>query len=221
MLTGGLKANPSYPTAPVDCRSLSRSYGSSKLQSQRQRDRGVACGGEKIATSVSRVNKPMYYTRYFRVPSPNRHQQPLGHGVSLAAGPAFSKWGEAARAGFQILPDVLFKNQHALGLSAVDLIVLANLTLHWWYPDQKPFPRSATIARRMGVDVRTVQRSLTRLAKLGLAVREKASGDGRSDRFDLSGLVAKLGDLAVSDASYLYRSNRLGSLGAAASEDIL
>ena len=67
--------------------------------------------------------------------------------VSVAAGAAIAKWGESARAGFQILPDVLFKNQDGLGLSAVDLVVLTNLTLHWWYSDRKPFPRSTTIAR--------------------------------------------------------------------------
>ena len=135
--------------------------------------------------------------------------------MSVAAGAAIAKWGESARAGFQFLPDVLFKNQDGLGLSAVDLVVLTNLTLHWWYSDRKPFPRSTTIARRMGVDVRTVQRSLAHLAELGLVVREKTAEAG-AETFDLSGLVRKLNVLALSDASYRYRVNdALGNEGTA------
>ena len=92
--------------------------------------------------------------------------------------------------------------------------VLTNLTLHWWYSDRKPFPRSTTIARRMGVDVRTVQRSLAHLAELGLVVREKTAETG-AETFDLSGLVRKLNVLALSDASYRYRVNdALGNEGA-------
>jgi len=51
-----------------------------------------------------------------------------------------AKWGAAAEAGFQLLPDVLLKQQSNLGLTAADLIVLINFTMHCWYPEQKPFP---------------------------------------------------------------------------------
>src|SRR4051794_11793815 len=84
-----------------------------------------------------------------------------------------AKWGEAADAGFQLLPDVLLKNQSLLGLTATELVVLINITMHWWYPAQKPFPRSTTIAQRMGVDARTVQRAIGRLTELGLIRRTR------------------------------------------------
>ncbi len=32
--------------------------------------------------------------------------------------PAMKKWGEAARGGFQLVPDLLLKNQSELGLNA-------------------------------------------------------------------------------------------------------
>jgi len=128
-------------------------------------------------------------------------QTPTGRSSAVTA-----KWAEAADAGFQVLPDVLLKNQSDLGIAATELVVLINLTMHWWYPTQKPFPRSTTIARRMGVDVRTVQRSLNRLTALGLIQRIKVKTEtGDSIVIDLGGLVSKLRKLAVRDAAYIPR----------------
>lgn len=118
-----------------------------------------------------------------------------------------AKWGNAANAGFQLVPDVLLKNQSNLGLTALELVVLINLTMHWWYPDQRPFPRSTTIAERMGVDVRTVQRALRRLAGLGLIQRVTIQTEnGEGSVIDLDGLVNKLRKLAVRDPAYRPRS---------------
>ena len=78
------------------------------------------------------------------------------------------KWGEAAFGGFQMVPDLLLKKQVELGLSATDMLVLLNITMHWWYAEQRPFPRVSTVAERMGVDPRTVQRSMRKLVDLGL-----------------------------------------------------
>ncbi len=52
-----------------------------------------------------------------------------------------------------------------------------------------PFPWNSTIAKRMGVSVRSVQRSVTRLRKLGLLGQTKS--DGRLAH-DLTPLVEKL-----------------------------
>lgn len=79
----------------------------------------------------------------------------------------YAKYGEASIAGFQAVPDLLLKHQRELGLSPTDLAVLLNVLMHWWYPEKKPFPRSTTIAKRMGVTPRTVQRSLQQLEELG------------------------------------------------------
>jgi hypothetical protein len=111
----------------------------------------------------------------------------------------YQKWGESLDAGFQILPDVLLKNQHKLGLSATDLVVLINLTMQWWYRERLPFPKSATIAKRMGASVRTVQRSLNRLEKLALV--GKVPLDQRR-AFDPSALVERLIVIAQHDPAF-------------------
>jgi DNA-binding MarR family transcriptional regulator len=73
------------------------------------------------------------------------------------------KWGEAGKAGFQRVPDALFKYQAALQLNPTELVVLLNICMHWWYRERLPRLRSSTIARRMNVDARTVQRALKQL----------------------------------------------------------
>lgn len=127
---------------------------------------------------------------------------------SAVAMRAADKWQEAAKAGFQLLPDLLLRHQADLRLTATDLVVLINLTMHWWYADQRPFPRSSTIAKRMGIDRRTVQRSLAKLSEMGLVEKVIESlPDGRERQVcDLTGLQSRLSDLAKSDPVYLMRS---------------
>lgn len=147
------------------------------------------------------------------------HRQPL---PPVALGSAvYAKYGEASIAGFQAVPDLLLKNQAALGLSPTDLVVLLNVLMHWWYPAQKPFPRSTTISNRMGVSSRTVQRSISELEKVGLLARVR---DGDRTYLDPGPLVAKLVELAKSDTDYqIRRKNRnmdevLGQSGTSESE---
>lgn len=122
------------------------------------------------------------------------------------------KWGEAAIGGFQIMPDILLKKQVELGLSAMDMMVLLNITMHWWYAQQRPFPRVSTISARIGVDDRTVQRSLRKLTDLGLMTRTTDKAPDGSDRTvcDLSGLVARLELFVKSDRDYVIRKSRAG-----------
>ncbi|WP_292414513.1 helix-turn-helix domain-containing protein [Mesorhizobium sp.] len=120
-----------------------------------------------------------------------------------------AKWKEAGKAGFQLLPDVLLKKQSALELSATDLVVLINVTMHWWYAEQRPFPRASVIASRMGVEPRTVQRSMKRLTELGLLRKEIENKGTERERevCDLSGLVDRLDRLAQTDPDYLARTH--------------
>jgi predicted transcriptional regulator len=96
-------------------------------------------------------------------------------------------------AGYQVVPDVLVRYQGRLGLSPTDLCVLLNLGAHWWYPESQPSPRSSTIARRMNIHVRQVQRSLRALKDAGLIDVQKENGR-RS--YDLKPLVKSLERLA-------------------------
>ena len=79
--------------------------------------------------------------------------------------------------------------QGRLGLSPTDLCVLLNLGAHWWYPESQPCPRSTTIARRMNIHVRKVQRSLSALRKGGLIDVRK---EGGRRYYDLLPLVRRL-----------------------------
>lgn len=117
------------------------------------------------------------------------------------------KWGEAARGGFQAVPDILLKGQKQLGLNSTELVVLLNVLMHWWYRDQKPFPRSTTIAKRMGSDVRTVQRALAKLEELELI--ERRPGPEGASYVDPALLVQRLEALVKDDPEYLVRTKGL------------
>ena len=123
---------------------------------------------------------------------------------------AMEKWGDAAIAGFQVLPDILLKKQVELGLSATDMLVLLNLTLHWWYREQRPFPRTSTIAARMGVEPRTVQRSLRKMVDMGLLERVEEEDEAGEKRqvIDLTALVEKLSAFARHDEHFQYRKQK-------------
>lgn len=114
--------------------------------------------------------------------------------------PDVAKWGEVAKRGFQIIPDLLLTSQSKLGLTSTELVVLMNLTMDWRHPGERPFPRSTTIAGRMGVVVRTVQRALATLRRLGLLAKARETSDGNErEAWDLSGLVERLAMLAEDD----------------------
>lgn len=123
---------------------------------------------------------------------------------------AVEKWEEAAEAGFQTLPDILLRKQVELGLSTTDMLVLINITMHWWYKEQLPFPRSTTIADRMGVDARTVQRSIRKMQDLGLIERETETLEDGTTRtvLNLSALVERLSGFARRDPNYAARMQR-------------
>lgn len=119
--------------------------------------------------------------------------------------PVSAKYGEASRGGFQAVPDILLKKQDILGLSATELVVLLNILMHWWYPAQKPFPRSSTIAHRMGISPRTVQRAIQHIEE-DLGLLSKTQGAEGETFLDPSPLVKKLEELVKDDPSYLYRT---------------
>jgi hypothetical protein len=92
------------------------------------------------------------------------------------------KWGEALDAGFQVIPNILFWEQTSLKLDAVDVVILLNLTSHWWESKDRPFITPSTIATRMNISRRTVERRIKRLEeKLHLLRRERINiSDGEA-----------------------------------------
>lgn len=123
-----------------------------------------------------------------------------------------AKWGNAAIAGWQPLPDVLLKNQHKIGLTATQLVVLINVLSFWWYADKLPYPRLSSIAKRMNVSQRTVQRSMETLVQKGLLKKAKTVGQKNNDVvdcYDISGIVSVLKSFAVNDPDYIRRREKV------------
>lgn len=78
---------------------------------------------------------------------------------------------------------------------------MLNLLAAWWDVDKLPFTRAITIAKRIGVTPRTVQRCLEKLEKRGLILRIRSTtGHGVETRvvteYDLEPTVLKLKQLA-------------------------
>ncbi len=117
--------------------------------------------------------------------------------------PGSAKWGDAVssgRNGFQVLPDVLLRNQQRLQLDATDVVVLINILMHWWEPENWPHPRPTLIAKRMGTTARTVERHIQRMCDLGLMewLPWEPRGDGpKIRRFDLRPLRERLEEFAL------------------------
>jgi predicted transcriptional regulator len=104
------------------------------------------------------------------------------------------KWQGAVNegSGFVAVPMALLRLQSRYDLSPTDMLVLINLLAHWWDPSKPVFPRSTTIAKRMGVDLRTVQRATRKMEKAGLIERGKLPDGKRVFNFDvLAKRVAK------------------------------
>lgn len=95
--------------------------------------------------------------------------------------------------GFVAIPMSLLRLQTQLKLSATDMVVLANLLAHWWDPARAVFPRSTTIAKRMGVTKRTVQRSTEKMVKAGLIERRFTDvGEFQRRSFQFTPLAERL-----------------------------
>lgn len=96
------------------------------------------------------------------------------------------KWQGAVNeaSGFVAIPMSLLRLQSRFKLTATDMVVLTNLLAHWWDPARAVFPRSSTIAKRMGVTKRTVQRSTHKMINAGLIEREYLDNGKRVFRFD-------------------------------------
>jgi|SRR5579863_2406915 len=91
------------------------------------------------------------------------------------------KWGEALSAGFQVIPNILIRDQNRLGLDALDVVILLNLTSHWWEQDNKPFVSPSLIGKRMNVSTLTVERPFEKLEDrqfIGRDPRGPMGGDG-------------------------------------------
>lgn len=103
------------------------------------------------------------------------------------------KWtATLMKAGWTVLPNVIFERQQALGLDAIDINIILHIASYWWTPEGKPFPSKKTIAAAMGVEPRTVQRRIAMMetAKLIRRQERRSSGNGsQTNIYHLDGLI--------------------------------
>ena len=106
------------------------------------------------------------------------------------------KWGKKVVAlGFCVVPSLLLRAQRRLGLSPTQLAVLLQICDFWWNNDRKPYPGKKTLAQRLNLSPRQVQRHIAALEIAGLVRRVPREGDhgGKlTNIYDLSGLVDRL-----------------------------
>ena len=109
------------------------------------------------------------------------------------------KWGKPViNMGFCIVPSLLFRAQRRLGLNATQLAVIMHLADYWWDADRKPHPSKNTLAQRLNVTPRHVQRIIADLEEFGLVRRIERYAKHRgklTNEYDLSGLVKRIKEL--------------------------
>lgn len=110
------------------------------------------------------------------------------------------RWGpDVARIGFTMIPSLLLKAQHRLGLSPTQLVVLLQIADHWWTADDHPWPGKQLLSDKIGIKKRQVQRVVADLEKRGYITRNErvgTHGGTVSNEYDLRPLAAKLQALA-------------------------
>jgi DNA-binding MarR family transcriptional regulator len=113
------------------------------------------------------------------------------------------KWDGATDPGFLTLPYVLLLHQAELGISSEHLNVLLNVIAHWHSNGRMPYPRSTSIARRMGISERTVQRSLSWLIHNGFLAKVPRLKRDDPQAYDMAPLVRKLKPYADERIKYI------------------
>ena len=115
----------------------------------------------------------------------------------------FQRWGEAMTGGYQVIPNLVFLLQNKLQLSSHQLVIVLNLSMHWWKRSDLPFVRPSTLAKRMGISRRTVERQLKALCDMGLVQKKLLPANARTTAtigYDLTGLVARIERMRPAEA---------------------
>lgn len=113
------------------------------------------------------------------------------------------KWDGVTDPGFLTLPYVLLLHQAELGISSEHLNVLLNVIAHWHSNGRMPYPRSSSIARRMGISERSVQRSLSWLIHNGFLAKAVRLKRDDPQAYDMAPLVQKLKPYANERIKYI------------------
>ena len=113
------------------------------------------------------------------------------------------KWGEPSLGmGWTAIPTTLIFLQNQLGITPLGMNILLNLVAHWWDVNEKPYPAQESLATRIGVSKRSIQREMGTLIERGLLSKKQSATHhpkyhGRNS-YDLSPLVKKLEEFSPS-----------------------
>lgn len=103
-----------------------------------------------------------------------------------------ARLGIVAVAGFQAVPNLLLTHQFVFGLTSEELNVYLNILMHWHHPNDLPYVHSDTIAARMGVSRRAVQRGLKGLLTKGYILKVKPKRRSDLTRYDVRPILKRL-----------------------------
>jgi len=100
--------------------------------------------------------------------------------------------------GYCITPSLLMKAQARIGLNPAQFNIVMHLFDQWWSAERLPWPSKATLAERIGLGERQIQRHIAEMEGAGLIRRigRTTPGKGKtSNEYDLTGLVNKMKEL--------------------------
>lgn len=110
-----------------------------------------------------------------------------------------SKWGRGvAERGFAQIPNYLLNLNIYVSdekkLSPVEMLVLLHLVASWWKKDEMPFLAMRTLADRLGISERQVQRAIKSMEEKGFFEKKRNTIKGviASNSYDLTPLVGML-----------------------------
>jgi hypothetical protein len=104
------------------------------------------------------------------------------------------KWSkELVASGWTAIPTVIVEHQRELGLDALDVNILVQLSSLWWSAEMRPHPSKRHLAEAIGVDPRTIQRRVAALEAKQLLRREERRDNlegSKSNIYHFDGLIA-------------------------------
>lgn len=128
--------------------------------------------------------------------TPDAEQNVVAFQPRTALKASEKKWGhDVLRHGWCLLPSLLFRAQRKLNITALQMAVLLQILEHWWEAERAPYPSKETIAHRLDMSPRQVQRHIAALEKAGYVQRRERKAVNRgqlSNYYEFDGLVAAL-----------------------------
>lgn len=103
------------------------------------------------------------------------------------------RWGkDLVAAGWTAIPNVLFECSQQLGLKHLDVVIILHLAGYWWHAGNDPFPTKETLAKKIGVTPRTIQRSIAELEKKEYITRHARTsklGGNLANSYSFEGII--------------------------------